>query len=357
MAFNDAVAANNGTVTAAPSAVDSQGFFGAVTGTTLIIDGTSGNDTIAMQGFSGGFAVILNGNVSTYSTQQFHAAVFLGLGGTDFATLIATAGTASATVSPGRALLVGASYSFNANGAQTTNVFGNSASTANVSDSTGADVFYGEPAYSILANIGGNAPYSITVAGFGVVNATSSGGGDIAALYDSTGNDTYTADSTGSQMSGSGYVAHAARFPIAYGFFSFGGVDTANLSPNTTTKNYVYGTAADTVNFFDSAGDDTFYGLSTYSVMTSIFYWNEAIGFGTVNTTAVSGNDTAFLYDARGVNQLNASGSNATLANSQVTISVSGFDRVSAIGGNGTDREHIGAIDFVFNKYGTWLDD
>ena len=39
-----------------------------------------------------------------------------------------------------------------------------------------------------------------------------------------------------------------------------GGTDTANVGPNTTTTNYVYGTATGTVNFFDSTGNDTFYG-------------------------------------------------------------------------------------------------
>ena len=43
-------------------------------------------------------------------------------------------------------------------------------------------------------------------------------GTDIACLYDSSGSDTYTSNSTGSQMAGSGFRAHAAAFDVAYGF-------------------------------------------------------------------------------------------------------------------------------------------
>ena len=57
-------------------------------------------------------------------------------------------------------------------------------------------------------------------------------------------------------MAGSGYKVHAAGFDVVDGFLTAGGTDTANVGPNTTTTNYVYGTSTGTVNLSDSTGND-----------------------------------------------------------------------------------------------------
>ena len=110
--------------------------------------------------------------------------------------------------------------------------------------------------YAVLAGPGFyNEPI-----GFGHVNATSSAGGsDEAIFYDTAGNDTYNSSGSVSSMTTSSIVDQATGFATNYAFFSTG-TDTANLHAGTVRANYVYGNSADTANFFDSSGNDIFYG-------------------------------------------------------------------------------------------------
>ena len=64
-----------------------------------------------------------------------------------------------------------------------------------------------------------------------------------------------------------GYVITADKFAINYGEFEFGGMGTANLHSISNRMVYVYANAGDTANFFDSSGNDIFYGLPSYGYM------------------------------------------------------------------------------------------
>ena len=208
-------------------------------------------------------------------------------------------------------------------------IYGNANTTANFADSSGNDLFVGLPTYSQMSSLPGNpTTYFMQANGCGHVNATSSGEGDIAALYDSSGNDTYTSNSSGSQMTASGYSVHVAGFPIAYGFLTAGGTDTANLSPNTTTTNYVYGTSSGTINYFDSAGNDTFYEVAqnSYSIMTGPGYYNEGISFGNVAANSVNGGtDTAIFYDSTGGDTYTSQNATSSMTGTGYVAQATGF--------------------------------
>lgn len=123
--------------------------------------------------------------------------------------------------------------------------------------------------------------------------------------------------------------------------------------------NYVYGTSSGTANFFDSTGNDVFYGLPTYSYLSynGAAYASQAIGFGHVYVTATTGNDDAYLYDSPDNDSI-VVGSTATtlnLATPSVMIQIQAFDRVFATRTVGNDTQHVTAHDMYFQSIGGWL--
>lgn len=226
-----------------------------------------------------------------------------------------------------------------ANTATTNYVYAGSDDTAYFADSAGFDQFYGQPAYGydVMFGSGGG---SNTVVGFGQVFATSSSGGnDNAYLYDSAGNDSYFAENGYSYISTpAGLVREALGFHLDYGFFLFGGADKAYLKADTLATNYVYaGTptigADDAAYFYDSPGNDTFYGQPAYGY--SLLYgssgrFNEQIYFGSVFATSSNGgSDAANLYDGTGNDTFTAlQGYSQMQANSVLTQAI-GFASVT----------------------------
>jgi len=232
-------------------------------------------------------------------------------------------------------------------------VFGDATDTANFFDTAGDDTFYGVTnfSYSVMAN----ASYFNEVVNVGTVNATASqGGNDIAYIYDTSGNDTYNAGATNNSIVGA--VSNTATgFDMAFGVLIYGGVDTANISANPATINYVFGVGGnDTANFFDSTGDDTFYGQLDYSIMVGANYFSEATGMATVVANASSGTDAALLYDSPGNDSLTASGSSATVTRPTSSVRANNFDKVTAFGSTGNDTSSIEATDFTLETVGNW---
>ena len=266
-----------------------------------------------------------------------------------------------AQFSPGSVQIQGSGYTFNISNSPTIYVDGTSADTATLDDAGGNDEFSGLPTYSVMQNAPGNTNvYWNEPVGFGTVNAVATAGTAYAYLYDSAGNDTFTSNSTGSQMTGSGYSVHASGFQIAIGFLTAGGTDTANLSPNTTTTNYVYGTSKGTVNYFDSKGNDTFYGVpqGRYSVMLGTGYYNEGISFGTVVANSTSGGtDTAVFYDTSGNDTYTSQGNTSSMSGKGYLVEANGFAINDAFFSRGADVANLYAgtirADFVYGTPAT----
>src|SRR5262249_23707159 len=157
--------------------------------------------------------------------------------------------------------------------------------TATMTGSTGDDQFYGLPAYSVMKSATSNPnTYWNEAIGFGVVNATASTGMDIASLYDSAGNDTFTADNNGSKLVAGGATIQAAAFDVVYGLLLNGGSDVVNLQPKSGATNYIFGTAATSAHLFDTGGGDIFYAVPRfgYSFMQGSGFIDEVINIGNV---------------------------------------------------------------------------
>jgi len=166
------------------------------------------------------------------------------------------------------------------------------------------------------------------------------GGVDTAYLYDSAGSDTFFATPTFAWMQATAnttYSNYCSNFEVVEGFASAGGSDVASLN--------------------DSAGDDLFVGGRTQSRLSAVSnaYQLKANSFDWVLANAsAGGNDVAELYDTTGVDWFYAQGAYAQLWGGDYFNRATGFGRVKAIGSGGTDTVNAGAIDFVFERLGTY---
>jgi hypothetical protein len=96
--------------------------------------------------------------------------------------------------------------------------------------STAANSFTSTSTDATLIPSAGNT-YREYVRGFSTVQATSTYANDTANLYDSPGNDTFTATPTGATMSlAGGKTVVAAGFKTVNAYSKYGGTDTANLT-------------------------------------------------------------------------------------------------------------------------------
>ena len=95
--------------------------------------------------------------------------------------------------------------------------------TANLYDSAGNDAFSAWPTTATFSGTG----FANTAASFGRVNAYASAGNDVADLYDSSGNDTFYGLPTSGYLTGAGFLNYANGFDHVTGHAGAGGTDTA----------------------------------------------------------------------------------------------------------------------------------
>ena len=318
----------------------------SVSGSTLTVTGTPSADQFSITVGASSSMADMDGITQNFSTPPITNVIFNGGGGADVTTIVAEQGAITATFNLNQTTVTGSNYTYQINNSPTVYVFGASGDTATMNDTASDDVFTGLPAYSVMNNATTNpTTYWHEAIGFGTVNAVATTGTDNADLYDSSGNDTFTSNSTSSQMAGTGYQLDAAGFETAYGFFS-SGADTANIGPTSGTKTYVYGTSADTANLTDSAGNDTFTAVpaASYSVLQGSGYYNEAISFGTVQATSSNGGtDTANFYDTTGNDTYNSTGNVSSLTSGGIVNNATGFAVNYAFLSSGTDTANLHA--------------
>ena len=147
------------------------------------------------------------------------------------------------------------------------------------------------------------------------------GGDDILRVYDSTGDDTLTADPSRATMDWeTGGMATSDGFRTVYAYASVGGTDTAILD--------------------DSAGLDRFYGYATYGLMTDSSFFNYAFSFETITANASGGSDTAYLFGSGGDDAFVADPNAASMTRSGASTSeANGFAKAygyAAAGGTDT---------------------
>jgi fatty acid/phospholipid biosynthesis enzyme len=109
--------------------------------------------------------------------------------------------------------------------------------------------------------------------------------------------------------------------------------------------------------FFDQAGTtNTFIGTASYSSMAGTGYSNVANGFTTVLAVGAAGStDTAYLYDAAGLNSFYASAAGGILSTPTNSVSVLNIDNVLVFNQDGS-YDQKGLLNPSFNTQfiGTW---
>jgi len=243
--------------------------------------------------------------------------------GTDTLLFYGEAGPQTFNMSATQSSLTSGGRTLTANNFEQQFAYGSTGDIANLTGTSGNDIFYRLDPYMILVTGSGwQEPI-----GFPEVNVASGGGVDTAVFYDSAGNDTFTGSPTQSSFQTTADLARVNNFRNVYAIATAGN-DTANLE--------------------GSSGNDVFYGGRTASTLLSSSpgYILQVLAFDVVHANLAlgsAGNDQAFLDDGPGVDTLTAQNNFAELVYSTANrVRVTAFDTVYARGtGGGVNQRTV----------------
>ena len=179
---------------------------------------------------------------------------------------------------------------------------------------------------------------------FGTITANSSGTGNFAYLYGSSGDDDFTAAPNAASMTRSAASTSVANgFETIFGYAGAGGDDTATLN--------------------DSGNVDTFFGYATHALMTGTSFTNYAFDFPEIGASASGSGDVAYLYGSTGDDTFGVDTTGATMNRSTASAnSTVGFEKVYgfAVAG-GVDTASMGGstgadLFFGFQAYSIMRD-
>jgi hypothetical protein len=156
-----------------------------LSGKTLTVYGTGGDDAFTFHA-AATHALSVNGTTYSYASSAVNSVKFQGNGGNDSLVVHGTSGDETATLHPGTADVAGSNYRVQAASVETITVVSNGGrDVANLFGSTGSDEFHVAGGSSTLK---GNKFHN-SVEGYDQVYADTAGGSDSAYLYDSVGDD------------------------------------------------------------------------------------------------------------------------------------------------------------------------
>jgi subtilisin family serine protease len=209
----------------------------------------------------------------------------------------------------------GVAYQFHRASVSTINTAGGAGNDAiTMTGSTANDTATLRFAYAELAGAG----YTATVSNIETITIHGGGGtGDVANLYDTAGNDTYTSWWNRAVMYGDGYWNDVRGFDSTYAYASQGS-DRAVLR--------------------DSAGDDVFTTWWNRAVMYGNGYWNDARGFDSTIGMASQGDDRAMLRDSSSNDAFQAWSNRASMTGARYSNDARDFDRTFGFASDGNDR-------------------
>lgn len=199
-----------------------------------------------------------------------------------------------------------------------TNLVSNTSTNIDVQGTSGADSIAIRAGSTFEVNING-VVYNFANSGTKRVDVNAGGGNDTVTFCGSSVNE-----------SGS----------LRVGELDFYGSGNQNYSAFVRSAESISvqgGGGIDSISMFDSAGNDTFKGCSTYATMSGVGFSNRATGFRQISAYASAGTDRANLYGSAGNDTLAASTSSSTLYGSGFCNSVAGFDKVYVYGNGGVD--------------------
>lgn len=330
-----------------------------LTGTTLTVLGTTGNDVLVINGATN--VVEINGEKYTGNLTAIRTIQFNGLGGDDQAQLAGTVAAETFDLGAGLVRVTGPIRNITLWNVETVDASGGTGDVLVLRDSAGDDTFTGGPnTGQMQAGI-----YDLSGHGFAHVVAVASRGTDEAWLRDSAGNDTFWATAATAKITGTGYAVTATGFE-AVNTRASTGQDIAYLQGSAgrdsfTTSTYAQmtsqgklvlalgfanvqidgGAGADVAYLYDSPGDDTFVGTATSSVMYGAGYRVVAYGCEAVYAYGSGGADQARVYASGATDRFTVNAVAGTMAYRAVFIQFVGFEQAEANGAPGVRSRRL----------------
>ncbi|NQT12422.1 MAG: hypothetical protein HQ582_06730 [Planctomycetes bacterium] len=181
---------------------------------------------------------------------------------------------------------------------------------------TGQDWFIATPDYGQLSGQRADGTnFFLRARSFDEVSADSRGGSDVAQLYDSPGEDEFTADPEMATLFGPGYHLEVKHFQWVHTYASDDGQDdTADLTGSATGQDWLIGTPE--------------YGQLSGQRDDGSGFFIRGRGFRVLYATSGGGSDVAQLYDSSGEDELTAAPKTATLSGPGFELNVNLFDYV-----------------------------
>ena len=331
--FGDTAGDDSFTLSDGLATLTGSGFSNRAAGfTNVTVSATTGNDRASLYDtdgndfFDGGAKLSkLYGTGFSYLVADFdRVEAYATRGGRDRARLYGTTEADNLVSSPVESTLSGTGYFQLSRGFEEVRAYGLAgADVARLAGSGGDDEFIGRPNSVALTGSG----VTRTAEGFETVFANGgSGGNDTARLYDDAGDSTFIGSSIASLLYSDTWRLEARAFDRV-NVFASGGTDRATLlgsgggdrldmfptrvllvMPTATIElrsfdrvqaSSTFGGTVDQVRFFDSSGDDSFYGRAKHAKLSGDGYENIADGFDSVqansNTPGVDTLDVARL--------------------------------------------------------------
>lgn len=285
-----------------------------LSGGHLAVEGTDSNDVIEVSLAGPMIDVTINGANYQYAPATVQSIGVNGAKGYDKVTLGGTAGNDTVTLGPLSATMSSPNINLTVQNASeiSVNTAGQTAGTpgdvVSLFDSSGDDVFTAKPGEGQMSgrNFLNKATGAEIIHGY-----AKEGGTDTAHLYDSAGNDAFVGTDKYGKLSGTGFQNRAKFFDFVHGYATAGGTDVAILK--------------------GAAGADAFVGRPTWSKMTGTGYFNRAKSFDVVTATATNEfADTARLYDSSGNDHFTASPNTGSLTGTGYSLNVNYFYSIVA---------------------------
>jgi autotransporter-associated beta strand protein len=282
--------------------------------TAVEVFGLGGTDIYNVTTAIGVPVSIMAGNGKNFLTSVATNLTFTGGTGTNIVTATTSSGPDSVVLYPSSGTLTGADYTISLSSITNINVNANASVSVSLYDSSGNDRFTARPSQASMVGTG----FGNRVFGAGSIRGYSSAGGsDTANLLDATGANTFTAGTGLATFKGTGLDEEADGFATVLGFAASGTSDTAYLS--------------------DASGSNTFSASPTVANFYAPSFLYQANNFASVVANAHSGtSDTAYLFDTTGANTFNATPTTASFIGGRWLNTANGFTTVVATAAGGT---------------------
>lgn len=292
------------------------------TGAAVTVAGTRQSDPFVFD--AAGLRLTIHGVAYTFAPLSVSTVQFDGGGGDDSAALFGTSQPEVATLAPGSATLVGATWSATVANTSAIVIFGQGGEdqVTLYASSAARNTFTALPSSASMAGAG----YSNRAVGFSQITAFGTpAGDDLAVLFGSPGDDQLDAEAGNARLTDNrSYSITARDFRYLQALATAGGNDSAVLR----------GTAADEV-FTARPGQAALRGNSL---------WLQTSGFGQVTAQGGGGNDTAWLYGSPGDDVFEAHPAEAwsRLTAGSASLRAEGFRYVYAVSdGQGSDQARL----------------